>query len=177
MIKSKMTLDDKIKFDEIEDEQKMAAEKMSAMNESLPENSTSQTSEASDTLPQSPDEGPPTRLEHEVATTKVLEKETGEPKQDTQQLQGKMNKEDSMNVRDASYLKSLYSKMVKYSTQYTSAENGSEDKEVNNLRNALDKWISKTENRISKTEEALGDKLEGLDKDHDGIFFCSTTIH
>merc|ERR1711871_491612 len=118
---------------------------------------------------QSPDEGPPTRLEHEVATTKVLEKETGKPKQDTQQLQGQMNKEGSMNVRDASYLKSLYSKMVKYSTQYTSAENGSEDKEVNNLRNALDKWISKTENRISKTEEALGDKLEGLDKDQDGI--------
>jgi len=168
MIKSKMTLDDKIKSDEIEDEQKMATEEMLAMNESFPENFTSHTSEASDTLPQSPDEVS-TRLEHDMATMKALEKGTEESKQNTQVSQEQMNKDDSMNVRDASYLKSLYSKMVKYSTQYVSAKNGSEDKEVNNLRNALDKWISKTENRISKTEEALGDKLEGLDKDHDGL--------
>ena len=45
---------------------------------------------------------------------------------------------------------------------------GVQDKNVDVLRSALDKWIVKTELRINKTEEALGNKLEGLDEDGDG---------
>ena len=59
--------------------------------------------------------------------------------------------------------------MVKYSNAYTPKKHDPEDKETGALRGALDKWILKTESQISKTEEALGDKLEGLDKDHDGL--------
>ena len=179
MIKSKMTLDDKIQSDEMEDKEKTAAEEITAMNESSPEASTLQASESSDTYSQSPAEGlkAPLKLsEVEVATSRVLESKTDESKADIQQSLRQREKqeslemeiEDAVNVRDASYLKSLYSKMLKYSTHYTSAKDGSEDKEINSLRNALDKWITKTETRISKTEVALGDKLEGLDKDHDG---------
>ena len=73
------------------------------------------------------------------------------------------------NRFDANYLKSLYAKMVKYSNAYTPKKHDPEDKETGALRGALDKWILKTESQISKTEEALGDKLEGLDKDHDGL--------
>jgi Ca2+-binding EF-hand superfamily protein len=39
---------------------------------------------------------------------------------------------------------------------------------VDDLRKVLDGWIIKTQNRISKTEELLGSKLQGLDLDGDG---------
>ena len=39
---------------------------------------------------------------------------------------------------------------------------------MDDLRKALDSWIMKTNIRISKTEELLGNKLQGLDQDGDG---------
>lgn len=172
-IKSKMTLDERIEIDKMESKEKEEAEESMAMNEVAPEDITLQGTtptapEVFDALSVPSSEGQQSELEVTSEKTKEAQSEQFS-EESTNLAEGGRKGKNSISVRDANYLKSLYAKMVKYSNAYTPKKHDAEDKETGALRGALDKWILKTESQISKTEEALGDKLEGLDKDHDGL--------
>lgn len=172
-IKSKMTLDERIEIDKMESKEKEEAEESMAMNEVAPEDITLQGTtptapEVFDALSVPSSEGQQSELEVTSEKTKEAQSEQFS-EESTDLAEGGRKGKNSISVRDANYLKSLYAKMVKYSNAYTPKKHDAEDKETGALRGALDKWILKTESQISKTEEALGDKLEGLDKDHDGL--------
>ena len=172
-IKSKMTLDERLEIDKMESKEKEEAEESMAMNEVAPEDITLQGTtptapEVFDALSVPSSEGQQSELEVTSEKTKEAQSEQFS-EESTNLAEGGRKGKNSISVRDANYLKSLYAKMVKYSNAYTPKKHDAEDKETGALRGALDKWILKTESQISKTEEALGDKLEGLDKDHDGL--------